>query len=132
MEPVGVAELIARIAGPVYVIVSFGLFLNPEGYRRMAVHFFEQPALGYLAGLLALALGVAILTFHFVWRADWTVLVTILGCLGIAKGAALIMAPGWMLRIWEPLLAKPAVIRAGGLGGLVLGLFLAAKGYALI
>lgn len=132
MEPIGVSEIIARLLGPVYLVVSLDLLMNPEAYRKMTVHFFEQPALSYLAGLLALAVGVVILTFHFVWRAEWSLLVTIIGCLGVAKGAALIIAPGWLLRIWEPLLGKPGVIRAGGLGALVMGLFLAGKGYGLI
>ncbi len=132
MEPISVAELIARIMGPVYVIVAFGLLAKPEAYRKMTVQIFDQPALSYLGGLLALAVGVAILTFHFVWRAEWVLLVTIIGCFATAKGAALIIAPNWLLRTWKPLLDVPGVIRAGGLGALILGLFLAGKGYALI
>ncbi len=132
MEGIGVAELIARIVGPVYVIISFGLMANPDTYRKIMALFIEQAALSYLAGFLALAAGVAILTFHFIWRADWTVLVTILGCLATAKGAALVIAPDWFLRTYQPLLRAPGVIRAGGVATLALGLFLAAKGYGLI
>ncbi len=131
MEPITTAELIARIVGPIYAIVSLGLLFSPDTYRKITVQFFEQSALSYLGGILALAMGVAILTFHFVWRADWTLLVTVLGCLATAKGAALTMAPKWMLGVWQPLLDRPGLLRVGGLAGLALGLFLAAKGYGV-
>lgn len=132
MEPIGAAEIIARIIGPVYVVVSIGMFVNPETYRRTVEDFMEQPALCYLSGLFALSAGVAILTFHFVWRADWTALLSIVGCVAVLKGAALTVAPNWSLGIWKPLLRRPGLMRAGGLVALALGLFLGGKGYGII
>jgi hypothetical protein len=93
MEAIGVSELIARIVGPVYVIISFSLMARPDTYRKIIAQFVEQEALSYLTDILALALGVTILTFQFVWRADWAVLLTMLGCMAAAKGAALVISP---------------------------------------
>lgn len=45
MEPIGTAEVIARIIGPVYIVISIGMFVNPDAYRRTAEQFIEQPAI---------------------------------------------------------------------------------------
>ena len=132
MEAIGVSELIARIVGPVHVTIPFSLMARPDTYRKIIAQLVEQEALSDLGGILALALGVAILTFHFVWRTYWTVLLTILGCMAAAKGAALVIAPNWLLRTYTPLLRAPSLMRAGGVAAFALGLLLAAKGYGRI
>ena len=129
MEAIGVSEFIARIVGPVYVIISFSLMVRLDTYRKIIVQFVAQEALSYLAGMSALALGVTILTVDFVWRADWTVLLTMLGCIATAKGAALVIAPKWLFRTYRRLLRAPGLMRAGGVAAFALALFLAGKGY---
>jgi hypothetical protein len=109
MEAFGVSELIARIVGPVYVIISFSLMAGLDTYRKINVQFVEQEALSYLAGMSALALGVTILTVDFVWRADRTVLLTMLGCIATAKGAALVIALKWLLRTIGGFCARPVL-----------------------
>ena len=124
--------IIAQILGPMYVVVAAGLLLNPVAYQRVFEEFFESPALTYLGGLLALTFGLAILAFHHTWNADWTVVVTLIGWLGLIKGSLLAVWPGAMIRLSRPLTAKPARLRIMAAVPLALGLFLSLEGYGLV
>ena len=121
--------VIAQMLGPLYVIVAVGLAVNSSLYQRLFDEFFESPALTFLGGFLALAFGLLILAFHPTWNADWTVIVTLVGWLGLLKGSLLIVRPGAVLGLSRALMASPARLRAGSVVPLALGLFLGAKGF---
>ena len=124
--------IIAQILGPLYVIVAAGLLLNPLAYQRVLEEFFESPALAFLGGVLALTFGLAILAFHHTWNADWTVVVTLIGWLGLIKGSLLAIWPGAMIRLSRPLMATPARLRIMAAVPLALGLFLSLEGFGLV
>ncbi len=125
------ALVIARILGPMYVIVAVGLFVNAPAYQRVFEEFLERPVLAYLGGLLALIFGLVVLAFHPVWRADWTFIVTLIGWMGLIKGTLLVIVPSAVIRLSRPLMAQSARLRIWAAGPLALGLFLSAKGYGL-
>ena len=129
MQP---AMIIAQILGPLYVIVSLGLLLDPSTYQRVFEDFLENAALTYLGGLLALIFGLLVLAFHGAWRADWTVIITIIGWLGLIKGTLLLVRPSAVIRLSRPLMAQPAQLRVSAVVTLAFGLFLSAKGYGLV
>jgi hypothetical protein len=85
--------LLARIIGPLLVIVGAGIFINLEHYRRLVVDFGASPLSIYMAGTIALLSGLLIVTFHNVWEPRWPVIITILGWLTLIKGAARIILP---------------------------------------
>ena len=124
--------VIAQILGPMYVIVAVGLFLNAPAYQRVFEEFLESPVLAYLGGLLALTFGLLVLAFHNVWRADWTLVVTLIGWMGLIKGTLLVVYPSAVIRLSRPLLARPARLRIWAAVPLTLGLFLSVKGYGLV
>ena len=124
-------EIIARILGPFYIIVAIALFANPGGYREIVEDFLDLPALTYIGGLMALFFGLLILNFHSAWSADWRVLVTILGWMGFAKGAVLIIRPQAFAGLSQSMMGSDARIRVMAVLALVLGLYLAVNGYGL-
>ena len=73
---------LAQLLGPCFLVVGIGLMLNADGYRAMAREFLKSRPLIYLAGLLAIAPGLAVVLVHNVWTADWRVIITIFGWLG--------------------------------------------------
>ena len=79
---------IARLAGPVFLALGLGLLVNPGCYREITGEVLRSKALILYAGLLALPAGLAIVLTHNVWVADWRVVITLLGWLMIASGAA--------------------------------------------
>ena len=70
---------LARLLGPSMLVVVAGLIVNRTNYRALVHEFLDSPALIYLAGLLALVAGLAIVLTHNVWVMGWPVIITIFG-----------------------------------------------------
>ena len=120
---------LARLIGPLMLAVGIGIFVNGAVYRTLADEFLRSRALIYLSGLLTMTAGLAIVLTHSVWRADWPVLITILGWLATIGGAARIVCPQGMERVGRAMLkSKPALPIAGAVW-LALGAILCFFGY---
>ena len=126
------SAVISQVLGITYVIVGFGLLLNPANYQRILKGFCESPALSYLGGLLALIFGLTILVFHHVWSADWTFFITLVGWLALIKGSLFVAYPNVVLQLSRRILARPARLRVWGIFPIALGLFLSVKGYTIV
>ncbi len=62
---------IARIAAVIYLAASPGGFINPEHYRRLVRDLYDNAALTYLTGFIAVVFGLLIIGDHNLWVADW-------------------------------------------------------------
>jgi hypothetical protein len=102
---------IARLAGPVLVVIGIGVLLN----LVLIAEAVRSPMLIYIAGLLALTGGLAMLNAYRAWTADWRVVVTVLGWL---------MVIGGVFRI-----ARPRLTAAVYSGSVVGGGYLSFEGY---
>ncbi len=123
------AEFIARIFGPLYVIVAVGMLLDAETYRQITKDALGKPVLRYLAGILALVAGLLIINVHNEWAPRWTVIITLMGWLALIKGALLTAYPDVLIRVSEPLARRSARLRGAAVVTLALGLFLTGMGY---
>jgi len=85
--------LLARLIGPLLLVVGAGIFINLEHYRRLVVDFGTSPLSIYTAGTAALLSGLLIVAFHNVWEWRWPVIITVLGWATLLKGAVRILAP---------------------------------------
>ena len=92
---------IARILGPVLVIIGLGLLLEGETFRAMAGEFLRSAALVYFSGVATLAIGLAILNVHHLWTRDWRSVITVFGWLAVIGGIFRILAPNLVQRIGE-------------------------------
>ncbi len=125
MEP---SVLIARIAGPLLVLVALGMLLNREHYRTMTREFLDSPSLIYLSGTLAFVVGMVIVMFNNLWVADWRVVITLIGWISLIKGIGRIVFPQAVRRNGEKLLEKPLFIPVGSFFVMALGLYLTIMG----
>ena len=121
--------LLAKILGAYMVIIAIGLICNMKFYQKMMEDFFKNTALIYLGGVFALIIGLLILLFHNVWVADWPVIITIFGWLGLIKGAWLIIFPNSVGKITQVYHKRPALLRVHLIIMLLIGLFLTAKAF---
>lgn len=112
--------LLAKFLGPIYLAVGVGLLTSPAHYQKMYKDFLKSEALIYLGGIMALVIGLLILTMHNVWMKDWRVLITLIGWGGTIKGVGLLAAPEWFLgqfKNWK----VESLIKYGGWFAVVLG-----------
>jgi hypothetical protein len=127
------STLIARLVGPVFLIIGIGLALGMlmegDAYSGLMKEFIASRALIYLTGILALAAGLAIVNTHNLWVPDWRVLVTILGWLFIIRGISNLVFPGKVQDLGDRMMASHGGLIAGAVVTLVLGAILTVKGY---
>jgi uncharacterized membrane protein len=125
----GNSVFLARLIGPLMLAVGIGVFVNDAIYRMLADEFLRSRALIYLSGLLTMTAGLAIILTHNVWRADWPVIITILGWLAAIAGAVRIIAPQGTERVGRQMLKHKHGLTIAGAVWLVVGAVLCLFGY---
>lgn len=122
--------MLARLIGPVMVVMGAYILLRTEHLARAAREILDSAALLMIAGLLAFVPGLAIVLAHNVWVAGWPVIVTLLGWIAMLAGLARMFMPDTMRRVGATMLDRPRVFFVGpGLVMLALGGFLCLKGF---
>ena len=122
---------LARLIGPLMLAVGIGIFVNGAVYRLLADEFLRSRALIYLSGLLTMTAGLALVLTHNVWRADWPVIITILGWLALIGGAFRIIAPQGTERIGRRMLKHKHGLTIAGVVWLAVGAILCVFGYGI-
>lgn len=121
--------LIAKLIGPILVVVGLTALANPKPLQEMAQEFLTSRALIFIAGFLALLGGLAIVNTHNLWTAGWPVIITIFGWLAVVGGIIRMAFPAITKSIGEAMLSKLVVLRVAGGLQIALGGYLMAKGY---
>ena len=76
---------LAKLIGPIFVIVGTGLLLNGDRYRAVVDEVMSSHTLLYIFGAIALTGGLALVLTHNIWVWDWPVIITIVGWLMIVR-----------------------------------------------
>ena len=97
---------IARLIGPIMLVIGLAVLANQSAFRAMAEEFLASRALIFLSGLLIMPVGLAIVLTHNVWTADWRVLITIFGWLNTIGGALRLFGPLFVLKAGHAMLNK--------------------------
>jgi uncharacterized protein YjeT (DUF2065 family) len=122
---------IARLIGPIFVIVGIGLLLNGDRYRAVIDEVMSSHTLLYVFGAIALTGGLAIVLTHNVWVWDWPVIITIVGWLMIVRGSFRIIFPQQVEDLARKMVAGWSnILLISGLLVITLGAFLCWKGFA--
>src|SRR6202158_4827568 len=84
---------LARLIGPVMLVIGLAVFATPRGCRGMSEECLASRSLMFLGGLIIMPVGLAIVLTHNVWTADWRVLITVFGWLCAIGGAVRLFCP---------------------------------------
>jgi hypothetical protein len=123
---------LAKLIGPFLAVCGVALIFNADAFRVIGDEIVRSPALIYIAGVLALVAGLAIVITHNEWTADWRVAITLSGWLCVFAGVMRLVFP----RVVEAIGASAmAIVSNGWIIGegiviLALGTWLSFKGYA--
>jgi hypothetical protein len=95
----------------------------------MAKEFTGSAPLLFLSGFMTLLGGLALVNTHNVWEGGWPVIITILGWLGVIGGTARMLFPETVVGVSEKMLGNKTYLTVGGVGEVLLGLWLCYVGY---
>lgn len=119
---------LARLIGPLFVVLSVGLLVRPDTFRAVVTEFIASRALIFLSGVLTLLGGLAIVNTHNVWQ-GWPVIITIFGWLGVIGGAVRMLFPDTVMGLRDKMLKNKMAFTVGGAAEGLLGLWLCYVGY---
>jgi hypothetical protein len=119
---------LARLIGPVMLVVGLAVFANQRAFRDMAEEFLASRALLFLSGLLIMPMGLAIVLTHNVW-ADWRALITLFGWLNLIGGAVRLLAPNTVMQTGRAMLRRPYFVPAAAAIWVALGLLFCLFGF---
>ena len=122
---------LAKLIGPLLAAIGIALIFNAESFRVMASEFIKSYSQIYIAGLLALTAGLAIVNTHNEWTGDWRVVITILGWLCVIGGVVRIVFPSVIGSVGASMLTSTSNswIIGEGVVFLALGAWLSFMGY---
>ncbi|MGB8606003.1 hypothetical protein [Bradyrhizobium sp.] len=120
---------LARLIGPVMLVVGLAVFANLRRFRDIAEEFLASRALMFLSGLAIMPVGVAIVLKHNIWTADWRVLITIVGWLNVVSGVLRLFGPLFVVRAGHAILKQPYFTSVAAAIWVVFGLLFCFFGY---
>ena len=120
---------LARLIGPLLVVLAIGLLVRQDSWRSMAKEFITNRPLVVLTGFLTLLGGLALVNTHNVWEAGWPVIITIFGWLAVIGGAARMLCPETVIGVGQKMLDSKSYLTIGGVVEGLLGLWLCYVGY---
>ncbi len=120
---------LAKLMGPVFLVVGLGLLLNAKTYRKLAEEFVESSALIYVSGVLLMLGGTALLLAHNVWTLNWPFLITALGWLAVIGGAVRIVVPQGSQEIGRDIVSSSIALTIACVIWLAIGVVLCFFGY---
>jgi hypothetical protein len=123
------SRFIAGLVGPVLVTVAVSLFVNQSHMAEMMDQFAKNWALVFIAGIMTLVAGLAIVQTHNVWNGGWPTVITVLGWLAVIGGVARIVLPREMADLGVRFAAHPRGAIVAAVIPFILGVFLSLKAY---
>ena len=86
--------MVAKIIAVIYIITGFGILTGKINFPEIVSSLENSPALRYLAGAVGMTIGLILVTYHNIWVANWTVLITVAGWAFAVGGILVVLVPG--------------------------------------
>jgi hypothetical protein len=123
------SRFIAKLIGPICIAGGAGMLFNTAVFKAMFERGLHDHLLIYIAGLIALTSGLAILALHNTWQCNWTVLITLFGWLATIGGIVRMVAPQFIEQLGERIIANANFFVIDGWIAVLLGVLLSYFAY---
>ena len=90
LENLTTTEILAALIGLYCLAMGVGFLAERDEISKMFDDISQQPALGFLAGIIAFIVGGAIVGVHNAWDDLLSSVVSLIGWLGLAEGVLLL------------------------------------------
>lgn len=121
--------LIAKLIGPFLMIIGIASLSNVEQLKSIGRDFMAGPAHLFVAGILAVVTGLALVNTHNIWIADWPVIITLLGWLALLGGIFRVGFPALAVSIGGSMIENTTLLRVASAAQIVLGAYLSWQGF---
>ena len=123
---------IAKIMGPVIAAMGLSLLINREVFNDLIAQLMKNAGAVILLGVLTLLGGLAVVTTHNVWKADWTITITIFGWVAVVAGLMRVLLPRQIIKLGAKILKLSALLNIATAFLICIGLWLCYQGYVPI
>ncbi len=91
-----ISLFLSKALGLYLVIISVGMLINACTLRPILEDILKSPGLMFVAGIIAMVIGILIVISHNVWTLDWRVIITIMGWASLIKGTVRVVIPQYV------------------------------------
>ena len=127
-----ISLFLAKVFGVYLMVTGVAVPLRRKELMPAIEQLFDNRPLVYIMSVFAFVVGLLLVVSHNVWVAGWPVVLTILAWLVFLEAIAYLLLPFEVLARLARWFNTPAWYVAGGAGAVVLGVFLAGKGFQLL
>ena len=127
-----ISLFLAKVFGVYLIVTGVAVPLRRKELVPAVEQLFDNRPLVYIMSVFALVVGILLVVSHNVWVAGWPVVLTIFAWLVFLESIAYLLLPFEVLARWARWFNTPAWYVAGGAGAVILGVFLAGKGFQLL
>ena len=121
----------AKAYGIYFIATGLAIFLNPSRIRSWYEGILHDKGTVMLGGTIALVIGSFILATHHIIVPDWRIIITLIGYWGVVAGTAALVSDNVIKLVKGIVNNSDLIYRLSGLAWLLLGVFLASKGFNL-
>ena len=122
-------RLFARVLGPYLVIVALTMIGRSHFIPTMIEAFSADTVWSWVAGAFVLPMGLVVIALHPYWRGPAATIVSLLGCLTVVKGIALMAFPQRYLSVGHTAVSATPWWQASSAVVVVIGLYLTYIGW---
>ena len=122
-------RLFARVLGPYLVIVALTMIGRSTFIPTMIEAFSADTVWSWVAGAFVLPMGLVVIALHPYWRGPAATIVSLLGCLTVVKGIALMAFPQRYLSVGHTAVSATPWWQASSAVVVVIGLYLTYIGW---
>jgi hypothetical protein len=119
-----VTMFLANIIGWFLVLVSLLLILRYEHFKSVASDIMAHPGLFFIWAIIAVILGLIMVSSHNIWIIGWPVVVTIFSWMVLVGGLMRLFFPEEVIKIGRTMLKGSTKIHIMGILWLIIGIFL--------
>ena len=125
----GLTAMYAKAYGIYFLVTGLGLIVNPQRFRAWYNDIISESRRVLFGGTIALLIGSFIVATHNHIVADWPVIISLIGYWGVFAGAGCLLSDKFIGLYKFMIKSSDVVYRVSGVAWVLLGLFLASKGF---
>jgi len=122
---------LAKLFGLYFMIAGVVVMMRQKSYMHTYMEVLGNKGLLMIVALCQLFAGLALIIGHPIWTADWRGIITLIGAWIMVEAVIYLAAPYTKVMRWVRMFNTPTWYTSGGLLAVVLGAYLAGKGFGL-